>query len=72
MAQFNFSAESDVAGQEPEHGWFRRGLQIMNEFPHARAYFPPVLRQHVGQPIGITIKEEIEIALGGFDAVFAE
>ena len=37
MAQFDFRAEPDVAGEQAEHRRFRQGAQTVDQFPDARA-----------------------------------
>ena len=37
VAQLDFGAEADVAGEQAEHGRLRQGLQSADELPHARA-----------------------------------
>src|SRR5438309_12122125 len=60
VAQFDFRAEPDIAGQQADDRRLREGFQFQNLPSDTRADFTARLRQDVSQPMRVTIEEKLE------------
>ena len=72
MAQFDFRAEPDVAGQQAERRGQGQAAQLPDEFPHSINHNAAGLRQHVIEPEHIGVEETTEILQRRFDLVLEE
>jgi serine O-acetyltransferase len=72
MAQFDFRAKADVAGEESENGRLGQRLQIVNETPDAGQQVAFAFRQNMVKPGGVAVEEQAEIVCGGFEAMPGE
>src|SRR5437764_442115 len=72
MTQFDFRAQSNVPGQQAEHGRTRHLLKSGNQFPDTRTCFAIQLMQQVLQPEHVNVEETLKITAGRRDAVPVE
>jgi hypothetical protein len=57
VAQFDFRAEPDVAGEQAERGRFGQRLQITNQLPDAGTGFRLAVSKNVVEPEHIALEE---------------
>src|SRR5439155_9388576 len=69
VAQLDFRAEPDVAGQQAQRGRFGQRVQLANEFPDAGQHDAARLSQQIVEPEDIAIEEKAKILRRRLDLV---
>ena len=72
MAQLDFRAEPDVAGEQAEHGRLRQRVQIVDQFPDAGADLRVAARKDVVEPENVALEKLREMFRRLRQAVDAE
>ncbi len=72
MAQFYFSAETDVAGEQADYGRLWQCARVLEESPDAGACLRVAVRKNVIKPEDVALEEVSKVFRRGGDAVDAK
>src|SRR5271154_5374642 len=72
MAQLDFRAEPDVAGEQADNWRFRQRAQITQHFPDAGTNLGLAARENLVEPENVTLEETLKIFRRGGNVVVLE